>query len=86
VLRNLDVPMRVVYVWTDCRFPDCAHHRTCHRDLADAERLLAVLFDEHLPPEAAGRIEREVVRAADSGEALAGDQLGGLAACGRLVQ
>ena len=69
--NHLGVALRAVYVWTDCRPPECAHHRTCHRDLADAERLLATLLDEHLPQDAAGRIEREVVRDSDVGPALA---------------
>jgi len=67
---HLGVPLRVVYVWTDCRPPDCAHHRTCHPDLADAERLLAALLKEYLPLEAVGCIEREVLHEADPAEAL----------------
>src|SRR4029453_14794388 len=31
---RLGVPLRAVYVWSDCRPPDCVHHRCCHRDLA----------------------------------------------------
>lgn len=67
---RLGVALRVVHVWSDCRPPDCPHHRRCHRDLGEADRLLAALLDEHLPIEATGRIEREVVHAPDPAEAL----------------
>jgi len=70
VAVRLGVALRVVHVWSDCRPPDCPHHRRCHRDLGEADRLLAALLDEHLPIEAVRRIEREVLRAADPAEAL----------------
>lgn len=70
VAARLGVAMRVVHVWSDCRPPDCPHHRRCHRDLGQADRLLAALLDEHLPIEAARRIERDVLHAPDPAEAL----------------
>jgi hypothetical protein len=68
---RLGVPLRVVYVWTDCQSPDCPGHRVCHRDLWDAERLLNAVLDEHLPIEAMGHVEREVLHATEAGPALA---------------
>ena len=71
VAERLGVPLRVVYVWTDCRPPDCPHHRTCHRDLWDADRLLSTLLDEHLPADAQGHVEREVLHGTEAAPALA---------------
>ncbi|MFB9363288.1 universal stress protein [Actinoplanes nipponensis] len=64
------VPLRVAYVWSDCRPPDCAHHRTCHHDLAEADRLLTALVDANLSVEAAARVERDVLHHPDPVEAL----------------
>jgi len=67
--EQLGVPLRAAYVWSDCRAPDCEHHRRCHRDLGEADRMLTGLLDEHLttPPPP---IEREVLHAEDPVEAL----------------
>lgn len=70
VAARLGVAMRVVHVWSDCRPPDCPHHRRCHHDLGEADRLLAALLDEHLPIGTARRIERDVLHAPDPAEAL----------------
>jgi nucleotide-binding universal stress UspA family protein len=70
VAARLGVTMRVLHVWSDCRPPDCPHHRRCHHDLGQADRLLAGLLDEHLPTEAARRIERDVLHAPDPAEAI----------------
>lgn len=67
---RLGVALRVAYVWSDCRPPDCAHHRCCHRDLAEAKRLLTALLDEHLTVEAAQQVERDVIHDTDPGPAL----------------
>lgn len=70
VAARLGVAMRVVHVWSDCRPPDCSHHRRCHRDLVEADRLLAALLGEQLPIETARSIERDVLHAPDPAEAL----------------
>lgn len=67
---RLGVALRVVHVWSDCRPPDCPHHRRCHRDLGEADRLLSALLDEHLPDETAPPIEREILHEPDPAEAL----------------
>ncbi|MCU7730998.1 universal stress protein [Actinoplanes sp. KI2] len=67
---RLRVPLRAAYVWSDCRPPECAHHRRCHRDLGEACRLLTALIDDHLPADAAGQVERDVVHAVDPAAAL----------------
>jgi nucleotide-binding universal stress UspA family protein len=67
---RLGVVVRVAYVWSDCRPPDCAHHRCCHRDLAEAGRLLSGLLDEHLTVEESRRVERDVLHSADPAETL----------------
>lgn len=64
------VALRAAYVWSDCRPPDCAHHRSCHRDLAEAQRLLRELLDKHLTDDETGQVERDVLRSADPAEAL----------------
>ena len=66
--EQLGVPLRAAYVWSDCRAPDCPHHRRCHRDLGEAGHLLTTLVDEHLAT--APLIEREVMHAEDPVEAL----------------
>ncbi|MEU8233203.1 universal stress protein [Actinoplanes sp. NPDC048967] len=66
----LGVPLRATYVWSDCRPPDCDHHRCCHRDLDGASRLLTTLIDGNLSVEAALRVERDVLHDADPAEAL----------------
>jgi nucleotide-binding universal stress UspA family protein len=68
---RLGVALRATYVWTDCRPPDCPHHRRCHRDLGEASQLLTELLDEHLAIDDAAAIERDVVHGADLAEALA---------------
>jgi len=67
---RLGVPLRAAYVWSDCRPPECAHHRRCHRDLDEACRLLTTLIEDHLPVDAARQIERDVVHATDPAQAL----------------
>ncbi|MFI7542446.1 universal stress protein [Actinoplanes sp. NPDC049599] len=69
--RRRGVALRTVYVWTDCRPPDCDHHRACHRDLGGAVRMLAHLIGESLPPDEANEVERDVLHAADPVQALA---------------
>lgn len=68
--ERLGVPVRVAYVWSDCRPPHCDHHRRCHRNLGEARRLLTELLDEHLSVEQAQEVEREVLHDADPAEAL----------------
>jgi len=70
VAARLGVPLRAAYVWSDCRPPDCTHHRRCHRDLDGACRLLTALLQEHLSVDAAGEVERDVVHATDPAKAL----------------
>lgn len=70
VATRLGVALRVVHVWSDCRPPDCPHHRRCHRDLDEADRLLVALLDEHLPIGTAPPIEREVLHEPDPAQAL----------------
>jgi nucleotide-binding universal stress UspA family protein len=67
---RLGVPLRVAYVWSDCRPPECPHHRRCHRDLGEATRLLAELVDERLTESEAEQVERDVVHHPDPPEAL----------------
>jgi len=67
---RLGVPLRAAYVWSDCRPPDCAHHRRCHRNLEGACRLLTGLIEDHLPVDAARKVERDVVHATDPAGAL----------------
>jgi nucleotide-binding universal stress UspA family protein len=64
------VSLRTVYVWTDCRPPDCDHHRACHHDLADAAQLLADIIEQHLSIEELDEVERDVVHHTDPGRAL----------------
>jgi len=64
------VALRAAYVWSGCRPPDCAHHRCCHRDLAEARRLLCELLDEHLTADEIRQVERDVLLSADPAEAL----------------
>jgi len=68
--ERLGVALRVTYVWSDCRPPECTHHRCCHRDLAEADRLLSGLLDEHLTSEHAVQVERDVLHHGDPAEAL----------------
>jgi nucleotide-binding universal stress UspA family protein len=70
IATALGVPLRATYVWSDCRPPDCDHHRCCHRDLDGASRLLTALLDANLTVDAALRVERDVLHAADPAEAL----------------
>jgi nucleotide-binding universal stress UspA family protein len=67
---RLGVPLRAAYVWSDCRPPECAHHRRCHRDLDEACRLLTALIEDQLPVDAARQVERDVVHATDPANAL----------------
>jgi nucleotide-binding universal stress UspA family protein len=64
------VALRVVYIWTDCRPPDCDHHLVCHPDLWDAARLLAAIVNQHLSADEASDIERDVLHDADPASAL----------------
>ncbi|GAA0504709.1 hypothetical protein Ade02nite_70590 [Paractinoplanes deccanensis] len=66
---RLGVPLRVAYVWSDCRPPDCPHHRRCHRDLGGASRLVDLLVREHLA-EPGPPLEREVLHDPDPAAAL----------------
>ena len=52
------------------RPPECAHHRHCHRDLAEAHRLLSALLDEHLTAETTRQVEQDILHADDPAEAL----------------
>jgi nucleotide-binding universal stress UspA family protein len=67
---RLGVSLRATYVWSDCRPPDCPHHRRCHRDLGEASRLLTELVDRHLSREEAERAERDVLHDGDPVRAL----------------
>jgi nucleotide-binding universal stress UspA family protein len=67
---RLGVSLRVAYVWSDCRPPDCAHHRHCHRQLAEADQLLSALIAEHLATAEAEQVERDVLHDADPADAL----------------
>jgi nucleotide-binding universal stress UspA family protein len=67
--RRLGVALRVAYVWSYCRPPDCPHHRRCHRDLGEASRLLNTLLDEHLT-EPGPAVERDVLHDDDPASAL----------------
>ena len=67
---RLGVALRAVYVWSECRPPECAHHRHCHRDLAEAHRLLSALLDEHLTAETTRQVEQDILHADDPAEAL----------------
>jgi nucleotide-binding universal stress UspA family protein len=71
VAAELGVSLRAAYVWSDCRPPECAHHRRCHQDLDEAARLLAELVDAHLNVDQAERVERDVVHHSDPAQALA---------------
>jgi nucleotide-binding universal stress UspA family protein len=66
---RLGVALRVVYVWTACRPPECSHHRRCHADLCEASRLLTDLLEERTTA-GMDQIEREVVHYSDPAEAL----------------
>lgn len=75
VAGRLGVPLRVTYVWSDCRPPYCLHHRRCHRDIGEAVRLLNALVDEHLTGPGPS-VERDVIHDADPAAALAGISAG----------
>lgn len=67
---RLGVSLRVAYVWSDCRPPDCTHHRRCHRYLAEAGRVLSELLDEHLAIDEARQVEWDVLHEDDPATAL----------------
>ena len=69
--RRRGVALRTVYIWTDCRPPECDHHLACHRDLGEAARLLATIVDEHLRDDEVNDVERDVLHYADPVQALA---------------
>jgi nucleotide-binding universal stress UspA family protein len=64
------VALRTVYVWTDCRPPDCDHHCACHSDLSDAAQLLADIIEENLSTAELDEVERDVLHDIDPGSAL----------------
>ncbi|SNY59516.1 Universal stress protein family protein [Paractinoplanes atraurantiacus] len=68
--ERLGVPLRVVYIWSDCRPPHCMHHRRCLRDIGEALRFVDTLVGNHLG-EPGPAVERDVVHAADPAGALA---------------
>jgi len=56
---QLGVALRAAYVWSDC-----------HHDLAEADRFLCGLLEEHLTVDQARYVERDVIHHGDPAEAL----------------
>lgn len=66
---GMGVALRAVYIWSDCRPPDCPHHRRCHRDLGEASRLLSELLAGQ-PADGGLEVERNVLHDGDPAAAL----------------